>query len=338
MITSFARFILFIITLISIRFDAIAQKSNSYIIPNLPVSFQFPLDYKIENTSKRSWIIYEEQVGTEFNVMLYKISHRFNADSLKKMMLNMYDDPEIKNLQVNEIGSGSMGGHSAEKLTLSFMAQNDKRYVSTIYMVRFHINSTYNAFLFYFEMGEKNVISYTTVQEAMITSLQYLPFVYKTITSSNDSIQSLYPDFWNAQTLDTANSHIIISDGRMNINIKSVLANDSISLDKTIIKTRDQIKINTSLYPNLKQKLTNEKLPSSEIVEIIEGSFDKDVSGYVRNMTYILHYFRRQNITNTIDYHIEFEFPTYAKEYYLPIIQKIVRETQFKGNIIISKK
>jgi hypothetical protein len=327
-----------IIVLFSIRFDAIAQKNNSYTIPNLPVSFQFPLDYKIENTSKRSWIIYEEQVGTEFNVMLYKISHRFNADSLKKMMLNMYDDPEIKNLQVNEIGSGSMGGHSAEKLTLSFMAQNDKRYVSTIYLVRFHINSTYNAFLFYFEMGEKNVISYAPVQEAMIASLQYLPFVYKTITSTNDSIQSLYPNFWNAQTVDTANSHIIISDGRMNFNITSVLANDSIPLSKTIIKTRDQMKKNTSLYPNFKHKLTNEKLTSSEIIEILEASFDKDMNGYVRNITQLLYFFRRQNSTNTIDYHIEFEFPTYAKEYYLPIIQKIIRETQFKGNMIISKK
>jgi hypothetical protein len=315
-----------------------AQGYTSYSLPNLPVEFDYPSDLVLEKTGKKSWVVYDKNVGTEFNINLYHVSPRFNADSLRYMMLKLYEDPEVKNLQVSEVGSGTMGPHRAEKLVLSFMGPRDKQYVSTIYLVYFHINQEYNSLIFYFEIGANNVISYAPLQEAMISSLRYKPFSYKKTSFEKEQLQIEYPDFWTETQVDTGVGYLHIHDGRLKFFAGAVTRTDSMTLKTFAENERDSWKKQSTIFPNIKIKSQSIKCKNGETQFINSGTFDQQLYSITRNITFKKYFIRRIVNGITKDFVIYWEYPTNAEKYYTPVHDIMMESLKLPGNPELPEK
>ncbi|MCZ2443677.1 MAG: hypothetical protein LC101_07885 [Flavobacteriales bacterium] len=316
-----------------------AQKTI-FSFPDLPVEMDYPDEFTMERTGKRSWVLYDKNVGTEFNINLYKVSPRFNSDSLRYLMLRIYEDPSIKNLQVSESGSGSMGPYRAEKLVLSFMTENDKRYLSTIYLVYFHLNQSINCLLFYFEIGENNVISYAPVQEDMISSLRYKPFKYKKYTHDGDVRMSIdYPDFWSFSKMPDTLHFLSIHDGRGEVRFSRLLA-DSTSLSTRANWERDAWRKNTSAYPGIKIKTQSFKDKNGAVYYQNTGSYEVELfPGFKRVMDFKKFFIRRIDNTQKYDYEIIWVYPQQNEGYYTPVMDIMMESLNLPGQPeIIEKK
>ncbi len=329
---------LFILIFVSIVITSYAQGYVSYSLPNLPVEFDYPSDMTLEKTGKKSWVVYDKNIGTEFNINLFNVSPRFNADSLRYMMLKLYDDPEVKNIQINEVGSGTMGPHRAEKLVLSFIGPKDKQYVSTIYLVYFHINHEYNSLVFYFEIGANNVISYAPIQEAMISSLRYKPFNYKKTSYEKEGIQVEYPDFWSEMDVDTGLGYLYIYDGRLKFFAGAIERMDSTALKTFAEGERDSWKKQATTFPNLKIKTQSIKSKNGEIQYINQGTFDQQVFSITRNISFKKYFIRRIVEGKTRDFLIYWEYPTSAEKYYAPVHDIMMESLKLPGNADIPEK
>lgn len=331
-------FILFFIVISTVLSKINAQGYTSYSLLNLPVEFDYPSDMVLEKTGKKSWVVYDKNVGTEFNINLFNVSPRFNADSLRYMMLKLYDDPEVKNVQVSEVGSGSMGTHRAEKLVLSFMGPRDKQYVSTIYLVYFHINHEYNSLVFYFEIGANNVISYAPLQEAMISSLRYKPFSYKKTSIEKEGIQLEYPNFWTEMVADTGIGYLHIHDGRMKFFAGAVTRMDSTSLKTLADNERDSWKKQPAAFLNLKIKTQSLKCKNGETQFFNQGTFDQQVYSITRNLSFKKYFIRRIIDGQVKDFLIYWEYPTNAEKYYEPIHDIMMESLKLPGNPELPEK
>jgi len=332
------RIFLFILVFVSVAINSHAQGYVSYTLPNLPVEFDYPSDMELEKTGKKSWVVFDKNVGTEFNINLFNVSPRFNADSLRYMMLKLYDDPDIKNLQVSEVGSGSMGPHRAEKLSLSFMGPHDKQYVSTIYLVYFHINHEYNSLIFYFEIGANNVISYAPLQEAMISSLRYKPFSYKKNIIEKEGIQLEYPNFWTEMAIDTGIGYLHIHDGRMKFFAGAVDRMDSTSLKTFAEVERDSWKKQPAAFPNLKIKTQSVKCKNGETQFFNQGTFDQQVYSITRNVSFKKYFIRRIIEGKPKDFIIYWEYPTSAEKYYAPVHDIMMESLRLPGKPELPEK
>lgn len=315
-----------------------AQGFISYSIPNLPVEFDYPSDMVIEKTGKKSWVVYDKNIGTEFNINLFNVSPRFNADSLRYMMLKLYDDPEVKNIQINEVGSGTMGSHRAEKLVLSFIGPRDKQYVSTIYLVYFHINHEYNSLIFYFEIGVNNVISYAPLQEAMISSLRYKPFTYKKTSIEKEGIELEYPNFWTEMAVDTGMGYLHIHDGRMKFFAGAIERMDSTSLKTIAESERDSWKKQSGTFPNLKIKTQSIKYKNGEMQFLNQGTFNQQVYSITRDISFKKYFIRRIIEGKTKDFLIYWEYPTSSEKYYTPIHDIMMESLRLPGNPELPEK
>lgn len=310
-----------------------AQQLTTFSFPDFPVEFDYPNEFVMEKSGKKSWLLYDKNVGTEFNINLYKVSPRFTSDSLRYLMLRIYDDPSISNLQVSESGSGTMGQHRAEKLSLSFMTQDDKRYISTIYLVYFYVNQSVNCMLFFFEIGERNVASYAPIQENMISSLRYKPFRYKKYQHAAPLRMSIeYPDFWSAGEMQGEANFAQIHDGRCFVNFSHALANDSISLKSKTDAERDVWKKNTSKYPAIKIKTLSMKGKSGEIYYQHSGTYDMELfSGVKREMAFKKFIFRRVEGNMKVDYEVMWEYPVQNELYYSAIMDIMMESLELPG-------
>lgn len=308
-----------------------AQDFISYSIPNLPVEFDYPSEMVIERTGKKSWVVYDKNIGTEFNINLFNVSPRFNADSLRYMMLKLYDDPEVKNIQINEVGGGTMGSHRAEKLVLSFIGPRDKQYVSTIYLVYFHINHEYNSLIFYFEIGVNNVISYAPLQEAMISSLRYKPFTYKKTSFEKEGIELEYPNFWTEMAVDTGVGYLHIHDGRMKFFAGAIERMDSTSLKTIAESERDSWKKQPG-FSNLKIKTQSIKYKNGEMQFLNQGTFDRQLYTITQNVSFKKYFIRRIIEGKVKDFLIYWEYPTNTEKYYMPIHDIMMGSLRLPGN------
>ena len=314
---------------------------NDFTFGELPVEFSYPADLKIRQDGKRSWTVFSEEVGTEFYVNLYKVGIRFNADSLRYLMMGLYEgDESVTNLQVNEVGTGSMGPHPAERFVVSFVSGEGKLYTSTAYLVHFHINRKYNSFLFYFEIGEKNVISYAPLQENMISSLRYKEFNYIKYDYKKDSVQVEYPDFWTIEPVekDTA-SYLQIDDGRCRITISSYQPKDSTTVATYSGAERDVWKKDLVNYPDLKIKSGTEKIKETgDVIAINSGSFNTEVQTVTRRVEFTKYFIRRQTGKRVKDFVIYFEAPELYHAYYEPIFKRIYDSIKLPGTVIVEVK
>lgn len=315
-----------------------AQGLVSYTLPGFPVEFDYPSDMVLEKTGKKTWVVYDKNVGTEFNINLFHVGPRFNADSLRYMMLKLYEDPEVKNIQINEVGSGTMGPHRAEKLVLSFIGPKDKQYVSTIYLVYFHINHEYNSLVFYFEIGANNVVSYAPLQEAMISSLRYKPFSYKKTLYEKEGIELEYPNFWAETVVDTGLGYLHIHDGRLKFYAGAVERMDSTSLKTLAEAERDSWKKQATTFANLKIKTQSLKCKNGEIQYINQGTYDQQVYSITRNISFKKYFIRRIIDGKFKDFLIYWEYPTSAEKYYAPIHDIMMGSLRLPGTPELPEK
>lgn len=321
---------------------ALTAQGTTYKIPDLPVEFSYNKDFKLRQDGKRSWTVFSEETGTEFYINLYKVGVRFNADSLRYLMLSLYEggDPNeaVTNIQVNEVGTGSMGPHPAEKFIMSFVSAEGKLYVNTAYLVHFQINRKYNSLLFYFEIGEKNVTSYAQIQEAMISSLKYTEFIYQKYNYAQDSVQIDYPNFWTAEAqTENDKPYLLIDDGRCRITLSSYIPKDSTTVGTYADAERDAWKKDVSNYPNLKIKSGTEKCKNGDMQAKNSGTFYKQFDGVTKTVTFSKYFLRRQVGNRKKDFVLYFECPELNFSYYDPIFRKIYDSMVLPGNIVEAK-
>lgn len=319
-----------VILIISVK-TVLAQGANTYSFPAYPVDLDFPADYEAKPAGSHDLAIIVSDAQTEFYIKGMNVGPRFDADSLKKMFLNIYDSPEIRNMNVSQIGSGTMGKHPAEKLVLTFMAE-DYLYVSTIYLVHFHVNQKYNSILFYFEIGESNVASYAMLQEAMIQSLRYREFNYKTVKPEGTGFSIPMPDFWSGGKIDSAEGGVYrIYDGRMKFTLNVTPAIDSITTQMLATAEKNNFKNVKDQYPDGKIKYAEEKMNDEKIPHIII-QYMEDVSGLKRKSIISKYMFRKKIKGAPMNYTLTFQYPEAYESYYLPIIFKMLNSAQFENS------
>jgi hypothetical protein len=328
-------FLFAVVSAVSLR-----AQGTTYTFPGLPVEFDYPADFKLQQDGKSSWTIFNEETGTEFYVNLYRTGVRFNADSLRFLMLKLYEsDESVSNIQVNEVGTGSMGPHPAERFVLSFVSAEGKLYTCTAYLVHFWMNRRYNSFLFYFEIGEKNVISYAPIQEKMISSIRYKEFPYKKYTYQNDSVQIDYPDFWTAETIkgDSTEQQLLIDDGRCRILLSSyVPTKDTITVKMYADAERDKWKKAITQYRDLKISTGTEKIKETgDVIAVNSGSFNTEVQTVMRRMEFTKYIIRRKVGTRTKDFVIYFECPEMYHDYYEPVFRKMYASLVLPGTVVL---
>lgn len=313
-----------------------AQSERIIQVPDYPLEFNYPQDFMVQQEGKSSWTIFDKEVGTEFYVNLYRVSDRFTADSLRYMMINLYkNDPDVSNIQVSHVGSGSFGTKKAERCELSFSV-GDARYTSVSYLVYMYLNNKVNALLFYFEIGANNVVSYAPLQDQMIISLKYTPFNYQSFLQEEDSVKFEYPDFWTMLQDEKDNSKVFITDYRYEVNYTSVIPKDSTTARMSADAYRDKIKLNIIDFPAIKVKSGNDKFNGVNCASV-SGTYTKKINGVERKVNFERYFIRKMVNGKEVEFILEFTIPEVFKEYYLPIDQKIKSSIVLPGSILEKK-
>lgn len=330
---------IFVFIILSVFVQSISAQGKTHTFNQYPVEFDFPSDLQIRQDGKRSWTVYSDDTGTEFYINLYKVGLRFNADSLRYLITSLYEgDESVTNIQPGEIASGKMGVHPCERFTLTFRSAEGKAYQTTAYLVHFQIDRKYNSFLFYFEIGEKNVVSYAPIQEAMISSLRYKEFNYKKTTYQKDQVTVEYPDFWTEELKSDSIEYFQIDDGNCKIIISSYTPKDSTSLNYYADMERDLWKKDIPNFPDLKIKSGTEKLKDGDIIAKNSGSFNATIQNVVRKLIFSKTWYRRTVDGKVKDFTLYMEYPENYENYYLPIFKKINEAVVWPGVKIEEKK
>ncbi len=328
----------FLNILLASSFFSLAQAQTERLVkvPDYPVEFNYPQDFSVSQEGKSSWTIYDKEVGTEFYVNLYKVTDLFTADSLRYLMQNLYkNDPEVSNIQINQVGSGSFGTKRAERCELSFSV-GDARYSSISYLVYMYLNNKVNALLFYFEIGSNNVVSYGPLQDQMITSLKYTPFNYTSFLQEEDSVKFEYPDFWTIKRDEKENTKVYITDYRYELSYTSVFPKDSTTARMSADLYKDKIKLNTVDFPAIKVKSGNDKFNGINGASVT-GTYMKKINSVERKVNFERYFVRKTVNGKEVEFIIEITIPDIFKEYYAPIDAKIKSSITLPG-IILEKK
>lgn len=297
-----------------------------YSFPAFPVDIEYPVEWKFQQESKNAWLVSDGT--TEFNIIAFKANKRFNADSLRYMAMKFYADPNIQNLQVSEVGSGSMGTIPAEKCVLSFMSQG-KLYLSTMYLAKFHLNHQYNSLLFYFEIGEGNVKSYAPLQERMISSLKYRPFQYKSL--QQQGVQFLFPNHWAGQRVEEGDSMLLkVTDGRAALSIFSVPAKDSLPVFQGVETYRDYLKKFPGDRTDLKVKTEKEKWGSSALA-LMDLRYQVNELGVLYRWVQKRRQVIQMQDDQRILYTVVFEYPEGVESFYAPVEKQLLESLKFPG-------
>jgi hypothetical protein len=305
---------------------SLSSQHQTYQIPNLPVAFDYPEGWELHQTGKRAWVITDKT--TEFNVILYRAHPRFTLDSLRYMAMELYSDPSIQNIQVTEVRSGRIGQVDADKVLLSFTA-GGKMYISTIYLAKIHFNHLYNSILFYFEIGESNLTAYTPIQDFMISSLRYLPFVYEDY--SMEGVNFMYPSHWATKRIRDDSTFAFFSDDLGVITLYKVPYNDTLSLSVTMDAYREWLKKHPGDKRELKIKSNREKITLGNVY-LLEMVYMGNWNGITMKMIQRNHYFISRNENGKLTlWNAEIQYPENRSTFYEPVMKKWLNSIAISG-------
>lgn len=301
-----------------------AQKTYSF--RDFPVDFDYPEEWRIEQDSRNSWVVTDGT--TEFNILLFRANKRFNADSLRYMAMELYADPSIQNLQVSEVGGGTMGNIPAEKCVLSFMHQG-KLYLSIMYLAKFHINHQYNSILFYFEIGEGNAKSYEPLQEHMISSLRYRDFQYRSFSQHDVTVE--FPSHWAGVRPAEDDSLLIkFTDGRGSFSVFLNECRDSLPVFDKLNAYRQYLRKNPGDRKDLKVNLEKDKWNNLP-VQWFEMRYQINEMGVLYRIVQKNWHIVRKVEGECRHYQILFEYPEGYESFYLPVEKKVMQALKLPG-------
>lgn len=311
-----------------------------YVIKEYPIQFKVLQDHKVARVANFTYVVEEPSTYSQFYIKGMKVSDTYSADSLQNYFINtVYKDEEIMNLQLREKGRGSLGEHEADRVVLSFLA-DDKLYLSTIFLVYFHINDEYNAILFYFEMGEKNVISYEGVLINMAQTLEWLEVPYIKFNNEDYQIQAELPEFWKSESelMNDTTYFISLHDGRGRLNVTVREVKDSLDAKSIATMEHKALKTNPGIYVGHKLKASAGKWINDESVGRWIGSYNEVKGTYKRNMTLNRYYIKRIVGDKLFLYTVDLLCPSYNVDYYQPIFDRMGKSLSLPGNTFIAPK
>lgn len=306
-----------LLVLISLAFQWVGVFAQQSLEPHY-VQLKVPQNWEFQRTGQRSWIVTDTK--TEFNVILYKVSQAFNADSLRYLALDLYQDPNLQNVQAMEVNTGTLNGIPADRVVISFI-YGDARYLSTIYLAHFHINHQYNSVLFYFEIGEANVVSYVGIQDELLSSLSYLPFEFGPRKGEGYSLDIAY--HWLVKKTEDDSLMAWFTDGRSEIKLYRSELTDSLSSATIADLARNASKKALDL------KVSKEREKSGWKGQDLEG-----LSITTNQMETQRWYYLMQEDSSLRAYVLEGTWPLAQKEFYASAWQKAWQSLSLEGKYL----
>lgn len=296
-----------------------------------PVELRYPNDYKVQHAGTMSYIISDGV--SEFYVKGYKLSNRFNADSLQRLFeKEIYNDADIVNLQMREKGRGSLGNLPADRLVLEFY-DKEKLYKVTAFMVYFHINHEYNAFLFFFDMLAAKADPYEGLMVNMGQTLKWSDNIpYKNYNDPATGLSTELPVFWRITDVSADSlMGFSIDDDQSRFTVQMKYTADSSGADRAAVLERDAIKLKPGIYKEQKFKPGIGKTASKETYGELAGTYKEDVNGLLRPTLFKRMYYKRVVDGKLVEYIITMESPEAIVEYYAPIHQRMLAKIALPG-------
>lgn len=294
-------------------------------VDKLPIEFKYEKSFPPREVKRYTYVASDGQ--SEFYIKITRIGPDFTADSLKAMFFKLYDEPEIKNLQVRELGEVMLGGKKTYKCVLAFMAK-DKWYLSTIYMVPFYINARYNSLLFYFEMGELRAPSYTMIQEKMIETLRYSDFSFTDVKDEGLSYTLCMPEVWDIRR-QPEEEKLLLTDDRAALIVQPLAPSDTLPPGKLADMEKDKMKADPKTA-GLKVKAGTEKigkLTVGKITYTFEEARGRKSVRMLRNMWLV----PVPGSRGAPGYRVEFTCPEETSTHYEPLLLKMLKCLDISG-------
>lgn len=296
-----------------------------------PVELRYPNDYKAQHAGPMSYVV--SNGVSEFYIKGYKVSNRFNADSLQRMFeTQIYNDDNIVNLQMREKGRGSLGNLPADRLVLEFY-DKEKLYKVTAFMVYFHINQDYNAFLFFFDMLANKAEPYEGLMVNMGQTLKWSDDIpYKNYSDPATGLSTELPVFW--RVTDVSADSLMgfrIDDDQSRFTVQMQYTADSSAADKVALADRDAIKLKPGMYKEQKFKAGSGKTDAKEIYGELAGTYKEEVNGLLRPTLFKRMYYKRVVDGKLVLYTITLESPEEIVTYYAPIHQRMLAKIALPG-------
>ena len=296
-----------------------------------PLELRYPNDFKVLHPATMSYVVTDGV--SEFYIKGYKLGNRFNADSLQRMFeKDIYNDPDIVNLQMREKGRGSLGTTPADRLVMEFF-DKDKPYRVVAFMVYFHVNQDYNAFLLFFDMSSHNTESYEGLMVNMGQTLKWSENIpYQAYTDKATGLGTEMPSFWRTTDISADSLQgFMIDDDQSRFTVQMKYTADSSSADKSALRERDAIKAKPGIYKEQKFKPGIGKSDSKETYGELAGTYKEEINGLLRPTFFKRLYYKRVVDGKLVEYIITLESPEAAVEFYAPIHQRILAKLQLPG-------
>lgn len=296
-----------------------------------PVELRYPNDYKVQHAGPMSYIVSDGV--SEFYIKGYKVSNRFSADSLQRLFeKEIYNDADIVNLQMREKGRGSLGELPADRLVLEFY-DKEKLYKVTAFMVYFHINHEYNAFLFFFDMLAAKAEPYEGLMVNMGQTLKWSDNIpYKTYTDPATGLGTELPVFWRITDVSADSvAGFRIDDDQSRFTVQMKYTTDSTTTDKIAVAERDAIKLKPGIYKEQKFKPGIGKTEAKETYGELAGTYKEEVNGLLRPTLFKRTYYKRVVNGKIVEYTITLESPEAIVDYYAPIHQRMLTKIVLPG-------
>lgn len=291
----------------------------TYKVSQLPLEFKYEQSFPPKEVKKYTWIASDGQ--SEFYIKITRIGPLYNADSLKVFLFSLYDDPQIKNLQVRELNEATLGGKKVFKCVVAFMAR-DKWYLSTALMVPMYLNARYNAVLFYFEMGELRAPSYAMIQEKMVETLRYTEFPFTELAAGELPFSLCMPEVWDHRPGPSPGS-LLLTDDRAHLLFAPLAPQDTLPAGKLAEAEKEKLRAEPR-YAQSKIKSTTEKVGKFTIGKVtlsFNESLGKSfipISRYI----WIVPLPRRFKAPG---YRLEFTCPMELIPHYEPLLLRILK-------------
>ncbi|MCS6981605.1 MAG: hypothetical protein N2110_06760 [Flavobacteriales bacterium] len=290
-----------------------------YKVPQLPLEFKYEQSFPPKEVKKYTWIASDGQ--SEFYIKITRIGPLYNADSLKAFLFRLYDDPQIKNLQVRELNESTLGGKKVFKCVVAFMAR-DKWYLSTAFMVPMYLNARYNAVLFYFEMGELRAHSYAMIQEKMVETLRYTEFPFIELAAGELPFSLCMPEIWDQRPGPSAGA-LLLTDDRAHLLFAPLASQDTLPAGKLAEAEKEKLRAEPR-YAQSKIKATTEKVGKftfGKVSLLFNESLGKSFIPMSRHIWLV----PLRGLAGTPGYRVEFTCPTEFISHYEPLLIRILR-------------
>lgn len=313
---------------------ALAQAQDIYTdlkFTEYPIELRYPNDYKVQHAGPMSYIVTDGV--SEFYIKGYKVSNKFNADSLQRMFeKDIYNDADIVNLQMREKGRGSLGNLPADRLVLEFY-DKEKLYKVTAFMVYFHINHEYNAILLFFDMLAGKVESYEGLLVNMGQTLKWSENIpYKNYTDPGTGLTTELPVFWRVTDASADSlTGFRIDDDQSRFTVQMKYTADSSGADQSAVRERDAIKLKPGIYKEQKFKPGTGKTATKETYGELAGTYKEEVNGLLRPTLFKRMYYKRVVDGKLVEYTITMESPEAIVDYYAPIHQRMLAKIVLPG-------